>query len=80
MTLVVGLLLAAAWSSQGVHFTDLNAGDYNVHASFEYYIVVAILGILYPIVAVVIFFPIRRDLPPAAVSMLSVLVLFPALQ
>ena len=41
---MVGLLLAAAWSSQGVNFTDLNMADYNVHAAFEFYIVVAVMG------------------------------------
>ena len=65
---MVGLLLAAAWSSQGVNFTDLNMADYNVHAAFEFYIVVAVMGIVYPIVAVVVFFPFKKDLPPAAVS------------
>ena len=75
VVLLLAVLLAAAWTSQGIRFTDLNMADYNVRSAFEYLIVVGIFGVLYSMVALIIFYPFKRDFPPAVVclSPLSVL-------
>ena len=72
---MIALILIFAWNSNGVTFTDLNGQDVNYAPSFEYFITVAFFGIIYAIVTIVLFWPLKQYMPPVVVSLISAFVL-----
>lgn len=67
LTLLITIILAGAWSSKGVNFTNLDSDDLNQKRAFEFIIVIGVLAILWAIASVVIFL-FRQDLPAIVVS------------
>jgi hypothetical protein len=69
----MALLLAVAWSSEGVRFTDLSVDQIR---PFEFLIVISSPAIVWPIVAVIIY-AVKQDLPAIVVLVImSVLTFF----
>lgn len=60
--------MAGAWSSEGISFTDLNSGDTNQRAYFEFLLVVTVAGMIWAIASIILVFPFKQTLPPLAVS------------
>ena len=69
MSLFLTAVLAGAWSSEGIRFTDLDDGDYNVEPYFEFMIVMCAFGIVWDVVALVLAV-VKQDLPPILVQTL----------
>ena len=66
ITLFHSAVLAGAWSSDGIRFTDLDEGDYNVEPYFEFLIVMCTFGMVWDLVVLVLAV-IKQDMPPIVV-------------
>ncbi|XP_003383499.1 PREDICTED: uncharacterized protein LOC100635977 [Amphimedon queenslandica] len=75
VTLFLAIVLAGAWSSKGVKFTDLNTDGLNQLTAFEFLIVIGVFGIIWAIVSLVVFC-FKQDLPAIVVLIITIIMAF----
>ena len=65
---MIALILTLAWNSNGITFNDLAGEDINFAPLFELFIAVAVVGASYAVFTILLFWPLKQDMPPVLVS------------